>query len=136
MKRQIVFLIAVFFLTVSQASAQFENHGPTEPLTRLPSFGPLPSLAPSQPLAQPPTFVNPNPPTLVVPPEPPPEHAEAADCDVHKQECETHCFPLPDSYSTFERCVRTQRKDVSENCLEIIVDAIRELAEKRSKDDR
>src|ERR1700683_2030346 len=123
MNSKLWFVVTLLSFAVGTAFAQIEEFRPMDPI------GPLPSLA-SPPIDTTPPIDLRQPPidkpayslpaVIVAPPPPTERREESADCEVYEEKCQELCIPLPQDYSSYERCVRTLCKIESENCIEKI----------------
>lgn len=64
-------------------------------------------------------------PTVVVPARPRLPERESPDCTVHRYTCAGSCDPLPNGWSSYGACLRSQCKQVEENCIEKLAQGFR-----------
>ncbi|HEY5238175.1 MAG TPA: hypothetical protein VIJ62_07325 [Rhizomicrobium sp.] len=119
--RIIVVTASVFMFSGMSAnlSAQIEDPvGGMAGENSHPVVTPLPSI---QPIAPMPNISPPPAPIQVVPPPLPQKSEEHVDCGVVRNKCQQICYPLPNGYSTYEKCIRAGCHEVREDCVEELV---------------
>ncbi len=125
---KISFAVIIFCLVAGSALAQYSESYTAPGISGIgPMVAPVPpSISTNLNLVKPlEPSVNIPSSTQMVPPPPTAEREEPVECEAVDEKCEELCFPLPGRFPSYNRCVRTLCTETSENCLEKIVEDLR-----------